>query len=177
MSARIKGIALVAGLLISTSALATAAQATPPGPGPAPNLPTPSNLAEGKLDGPVNIKQDGIGLKVHGGDATVREFDLTYPVGTYSGWHRHPGIVIAVVQSGTVKRQFKDCKVSTFKPGDAFYEVGDHFVWNPDAAIPAVLKITQIFPAGEEPREDSRQRCRPPAIPPTISPTATSPVG
>jgi hypothetical protein len=125
----------------------------------------------GALDGRINIKQDGIQLKIQHDDSIVREFDLTYPVGTFSGWHRHPGLVIAVVQSGTVKRQFDDCVVSTFTVGQAFYEVGDHFVWNPDPAVPAVLKITQILPADLSPREESEQQCPLPNIPPVLSPT------
>ncbi len=56
------------------------------------------------LAGPVVARADGIKLKINQ-DATVRTATLTYEVGGQSGWHEHPGIVIALVKSGTVERQ------------------------------------------------------------------------
>jgi len=127
----------------------------------------------GTLDGRATIKQDKVKLTIPD-DATVRSFDLSYPVGTYSGWHKHPGIVIAVVVSGTVSRQTKDCNVETFSAGASFYETGPHFVWNPSPDVAATLKITQIYPLGATPREETEQFCPLPTIPSTI-PTTTLP--
>ena len=72
-------------------------------------------------------------------------FTLTYPPGAYSGWHSHPGIVVAVVKSGTVLRQV-GCRKETFTVGDSFTEVGTHRVSNPET-VDAVLEITQIYPS------------------------------
>ena len=132
-------------VLLGAAALSvsTGAQATPPSvPGPA-----ASQLVLGTLDGPSKAKKDHIELKV-GSDTTVRTFTLTYPPGSSSGWHAHPGIVLAVVESGSVTRQFADCSApETFTAGQAFTEVPGHLVTNP-GATDAVLRITQLFPAG-----------------------------
>jgi quercetin dioxygenase-like cupin family protein len=121
----------------------TGAQATAPSsPGP-----TPSMLAVGTLDGPSKAKKDHIELKV-GQDTTVRTFTLTYPPGSSSGWHAHPGIVLAVVEKGSVTRQLDDCSApQRFSAGEAFTEVTGHLVTNP-GATEAVLRITQLVPAG-----------------------------
>lgn len=147
----------VAGLVVALAAggsLAGSTAAAAPGMGT-----TPANVVVGTLDGPQKAKQDHVSLKVKK-DTTVRTFELTYNVGGYSGWHKHPGIVIAVVKSGTVVRQVGCHKPETFTAGQAFTEVKPHFVKNfyTDAkqpgAVPAVLEITQIFPAGDLPREE-----------------------
>ena len=139
-------------VLLGAAALSlpTGAQATPP------SVPQPvaSQLVLGTLDGPIKAKKDHIELKVHS-DTTVRVFTLTYPPGSSSGWHAHPGIVLAVVESGTVTRQYADCSApQTFTAGQAFTEVPGHLVKNP-GTTDAVLRITQLFPAGTTaPRQD-----------------------
>jgi quercetin dioxygenase-like cupin family protein len=75
---------------------------------------------------------------------TVTTFDLTYKPGAYSGWHSHPGIVIAVVQSGTVTRQV-GCRTETFTAGQSFTETAPHNVSNLGTED-AVLSITRIYP-------------------------------
>jgi quercetin dioxygenase-like cupin family protein len=119
------------------------------------NAPTAQDLAAGVLDGPAKAKKDKIELEVDQ-DTAVRAFKLTYTPGSSSGWHRHPGIVVAVVESGTVTRQLEDdCAVKTFAKGDVFTEVVGHLVANPSATEDAVLRITQFVPAGATPlRQD-----------------------
>ena len=73
---------------------------------------------------------------------------MRYPAGSFSGWHSHPGVVIALVRSGTVQRQ-SGCVVETFTAGQAFTEVGDHYVTNP-GTTDAILEITQVYPASFE---------------------------
>ena len=132
--------------LCSVLAAGTVAFATP-----GVNAPAPENLVVGLLDGPSRAKQDGVSLKVKD-DTTVRMFTLTYKPGANSGWHSHPGIVVALVESGTVTRQtVKHCRPQTFHAGDVFTEVEGHFVANPSATENAVLRITQFFPAGSDP--------------------------
>ena len=101
----------------------------------------------GELDGPSKAKNDGIELKVKQ-DTAVRVFTLTYPVGATSGWHSHPGIVVATVESGTVRRQI-GCKTDTFSVDDSFTEAEPHQVTNVGKTA-AVLRITQLFPASLE---------------------------
>jgi len=119
------------------------------------NAPAAEDLASGVLDGPAKAKKDKIELEVDQ-DTTVRAFKLTYKPGSNSGWHRHPGIVVAVVESGTVTRQLEgSCTVKTFTKGEVFTEVVGHFVANPSATQDAVLRITQFVPVGATPlRED-----------------------
>jgi quercetin dioxygenase-like cupin family protein len=119
----------------------------------------PSEDYSGTLPGPAVAKQDGISLRTRG-DVTVRTFTLTYDPRADSGWHKHPGIVIAVVRSGSVERQV-GCHVETFSAGDSFTEVAPHDVKNV-GSVPAVLSITQIFPIGATAREPAD----PPRCPP-----------
>jgi quercetin dioxygenase-like cupin family protein len=133
-------------LLCGVAAGAAADPASTVDPPPAP---VASGVWAGTLPGPATAKQDGVSLRTRG-DTTVRSFTLTYPAGSDSGWHAHPGIVIAVVQSGTVERQV-GCEIETFSAGDSFTEVGPHDVKNV-GRVPAVLSITQIFPLGDPPR-------------------------
>lgn len=111
-----------------------------------------SDVASGTLDGtesgPNKVSQDGVELKTKT-ETDVTTFDLTYPPGAFSGWHAHPGIVIVVVKEGSVVRQTSCAPGETFTVGDAFTEVGPHYVSNP-GTVPAVLSITRIYPASAE---------------------------
>jgi quercetin dioxygenase-like cupin family protein len=138
---------LLGCLSVGSVAIATPVSDPPPSA-------TPGSLVFGQLDGKTKAKNDGVELRTRD-DTNVAVFELTYPVGSSSGWHSHPGIVIATVKSGSVKRQV-GCTVQTFTAGDSFTEVEPHFVSNvytdpaqPDAA-PAVLEITQLYP-GDDP--------------------------
>ncbi|WP_210481768.1 cupin domain-containing protein [Naasia sp. SYSU D00948] len=137
------GIAAAVAVAIGTVTVATATPGSGTSPGPA----VIGELEEGK-----KAKADGIELKTQG-DVTVLDFELTYAVGGYSGWHEHPGIVIATVKSGTVTRQLDCGPAETFTVGDTFIEVGPHFISNPGSE-PAVLSITQLVPS---PERDARR--------------------
>lgn len=135
----------LAATLAVTGGLITAAQATQPS-----GATTVSDVAVGALDGsesPARWTQDGIQLKTSQ-PTTVRTFTLTYPPGVDSGWHAHPGIVVAVVKSGTVVRR-TPCSTDTFTVGDSFIEVGTHKVNNP-GTVDAVLSITRVYPSSQE---------------------------
>lgn len=153
-------VAAVAGVLAAgawTSVAGATATATPTvaravAPAVAPT-PVPAPPVSGTLDDSgrrlLRIAQDGVELRVRA-ESTVLTTELVYQPGQESGWHSHPGIVIAVVREGAVVRQSVDrrgrCVSETFGVGDSFYEVGPHFVSNPGDA-PALLRITRIFPA------------------------------
>ena len=139
------GVAVTVGAFAAGTAFAT----------PGVNAPLPENLVVGELDGPAKAKKDRIELKVKQ-DTTVRAFTLTYKPGSNSGWHRHPGIVVAIVESGTVTRQLENnCRRVEFSKGDVFTEVVGHYLENRSRSEDAVLRITQFFPAGADPlRED-----------------------
>jgi quercetin dioxygenase-like cupin family protein len=147
-----------AGVIAGVLSIGTvAALATKPSDPP----PKPTTPVIGRLHGPTKVTHDDIGLATRS-DAKVATFEINYPIGAYSGWHSHPGIVIAVVKSGAVERQ-TGCEMKTFRAGDSFTEVGPHFVRNSYrnasavGATPAVLEITQIYPADAPSRRIDQQ--------------------
>jgi quercetin dioxygenase-like cupin family protein len=137
-------------LLIGSAVLAVAASglvgssasATPPG---GVTILDPTVPVKAELAGPVKAKSHGISLKTTG-DIVVRDFLLTYSPGASSGWHKHPGVVVATVQSGSIQRTLACGAPQTFTAGQAFIEVGVHRVKN-ITSTPATLAITQMVPA------------------------------
>ena len=101
-------------------------------------------ITSGVLSGPQKSEADGIELKTKA-PVTVEDVVLTYKPGASSGWHSHPGIVIATVISGSVQRTLRCGLVQTFNQGDTFTEVGPHFVAN-IGEVDASLSITLIYP-------------------------------
>jgi hypothetical protein len=65
---------------------------------------------------PARAQQNGIELEVRR-DTQVADFELKYPPGSYPGWHKHPGIVIANVKSGAVWRQI-GCTATKVSKGE-----------------------------------------------------------
>lgn len=139
----------VAAVTLCALTTGSGASATPP-TGLNPAVPYNTVPVVGTLPAHTRAHQDGISLKVRS-ETTVRTFTLTYPVGSSSGWHSHPGIVLAVVQQGTVVRQV-GCRQEQFTVGQSFTEVAPHEVSNlylrrdQQGAVDAVLSITQLFP-------------------------------
>jgi quercetin dioxygenase-like cupin family protein len=89
--------------------------------------------------------------------ADVATFSVTYDPGGYSGWHTHPGILLVLVQSGSVVRQV-GCTSHTYGAGEAFIESDEQpagQVRNASAGIPAVLSVTQVVPAGSKRRVEA----------------------
>ena len=148
-----RAAAVVTATLMAGSVMAGAAYATNATNGGS----VPSNAAAGVLEDSAgrstDISNDGVALTAPRGEVAVKTFDLTYGVGATSGWHSHPGIVIATVVEGTVTQTVGCRKRDTerFTVGDTFYEVGLHLVKNVSDK-PAVLKVTRIFPQGKENR-------------------------
>lgn len=141
------GATVAVGVLVASSAVAApGTSATPP---PAP---TPGPVVTGTLDGGTRARQDGIAIRTRE-DATVRTFTLTYPPKARSGWHRHPGVVLATVESGSVVQRV-GCDRNVWRAGQSFTEVAPHLIVNRSATKPAVLRITQIVPVGATLRED-----------------------
>jgi quercetin dioxygenase-like cupin family protein len=145
------GATVLAGVLAVSTAVAApgGGSSTPP---PAPPAPTPGPAVEGILDGGTRAKQDGITLRTRD-DALVRTFTLTYPPLAESGWHEHPGIVLATVESGKVVQRV-GCDRNVWKKGQSFTEVEAHLIRNPSKTKPAVLRITQIAPEDVPLREN-----------------------
>ncbi|MFL5963477.1 MAG: hypothetical protein ACJ757_11375 [Gaiellaceae bacterium] len=79
---------------------------------------------------PSDIHQNSDRVKFQTKDPTdVRVQKIEIGAGGYSGWHHHPGIVIATVASGEVTFTQSDCSSTTYGPGlpagAVFVEGGD----------------------------------------------------
>jgi hypothetical protein len=166
MKLKLAALLTASAVLLGCLSVGSAALATPPSDPPLTPVTDPNPPIIGLLDGRTKAKNDGIEFRTRA-DTKVAAFELTYPVGSFSGWHSHPGIVIAVVKVGTVNRQV-GCKVKTFTAGESFTEVEPHYVSNyytdsrQSGAVPAVLEITQIYPADAPARriDADPPRCR-----------------
>jgi quercetin dioxygenase-like cupin family protein len=126
------------------------AAATPPS-GQHPTAPVVATLTE-----PMHVNTDRIKFQTKD-PADVATFSVTYDPGGYSGWHTHPGILLVLVQSGSVVRQV-GCTSHTYGAGEAFIESDEQpagQVRNASAGIPAVLSVTQVVPAGSKRRVEA----------------------
>jgi quercetin dioxygenase-like cupin family protein len=116
----------------STSALAT------PGSGV-----TGTILAQGTSAGTLKIKAKGRT------DVIVRSITIA-PGGT-TGWHYHPGQLIAVVKSGTLTRTLQDCSVEVSPTGTSFVEPAGSrrvHVGRNLGTEPVELYVTYLVPEG-----------------------------
>ena len=77
---------------------------------PSAALATPGSGVTGTI--PVTgVSDDGLETKTKGRTDVVVRTIIVAPGGS-TGWHYHPGKLIAVVQSGTLARTMADCTVS-----------------------------------------------------------------
>src|SRR4051794_3550479 len=144
-------VAAIAGVLAIPAAISAIALATPPS-GQTASAPVIGHLA---ADQQVNTDR----IKFQTKDPTdVATFTVTYAGGGFSGWHTHPGIVIATVQSGSVIREIGCGDSHTYVAGDTFIESDEQpagQVRNASATDQAVVAVTQVTPRGEVRREDA----------------------
>jgi quercetin dioxygenase-like cupin family protein len=126
------------------TATAGAPAAEPPAAEPHGTGVTGTVLAAGSSPDPVR-------LATHGPtDVVVRE--LTLQPGGSTGWHYHPGQVVAVVKSGTLTRILPDGSVETDPAGSVVIEdAGRHHthLGRNLGTDPVVLLITYLLPLGD----------------------------
>src|SRR2546428_7560796 len=76
----------------------------------------PTNLATGNLNNDVKWNSDRVKFQTKDRtDVRVQRIDIA--PGGFSGWHHHPGIVIATVASGQVAFTNSDCSSTTYWTG------------------------------------------------------------
>ncbi|MGW4649583.1 cupin domain-containing protein [Kitasatospora sp. NPDC004289] len=100
-------------------------------------------LARGSHRGPLPFRP--------GGDTDVVVGEVVIAPGGTTGWHYHPGPVLAVVRSGTLTRVLADGTVETTGPGGVVFEPAgpEHpHVGNNHGTEPVVLMVTYLTPAG-----------------------------
>jgi quercetin dioxygenase-like cupin family protein len=83
----------------------------------------PLSLVTGTQNDEIKLNSDRVKLQTKG-PADVRVQLITFDAGGASGWHHHPGFVIATVKTGTVTFT-RDCKSTDYGPGSVFVESGD----------------------------------------------------
>jgi quercetin dioxygenase-like cupin family protein len=137
-------VALLIAAVAVTAALATPALGT-----------IASTLfARGTLTTPVNANADGVQLRTNGStDHAVQT--ISFGAGSSSGWHRHPGVVLVTVQSGTLAHYRSNCSREELNPGQSFWESGTHagLVRN-ETRHDVVVYVTYIVPTGAPLRID-----------------------
>jgi quercetin dioxygenase-like cupin family protein len=139
--------AIVAVLAITTVAFAT----TPSGQ-------HPTTPVVGTLHDVTQVNTDRIKFQTK--DAVdMASFSVTYDPGGFSGWHAHPGVLLVVVESGSVTRQVGCDPPRTYSAGDSFVESDEQppgQVSNASTTTPAVLQVMQIVPHGSVRRVDAQ---------------------
>ncbi|MFI6283757.1 cupin domain-containing protein [Streptomyces sp. NPDC051018] len=96
------------------------------------------------------VSQESLHLRAEGAtDVIVRT--VTLAPGGSTGWHYHPGQLLAVVTSGTLTRTLEDCSVEVTSAGGAFIEPpgprNRHIARNLGSE-PVELYLTCLLPAG-----------------------------
>ncbi|MFE9566696.1 cupin domain-containing protein [Streptomyces sp. NPDC006487] len=82
--------------------------------GNAPYAPTARHLAKGAAPEPITLHAEGIS------EVLMRRIVL--PVGAATGWHYHPGDLLAVVEQGELTHTDVHGRTDRYGPGDAFLE-------------------------------------------------------
>jgi hypothetical protein len=124
-------------------------------------------FARGTLTSPVQADADGIVLRTDSTtDHAVQE--ITFPPGSSSGWHQHPGLVLVTIKTGTLAHyELGDsfvrrgpprpsCERETINAGQTFWESGPEatLVRN-ETAETVIVYVTYILPTGAPLRVDT----------------------
>ena len=74
---------------------------------------------------------------------------ITFGVGSSSGWHSHPGVVMVSITSGAMRHYAADCSFETLHAGQAFVESGSHAGLVQQVGTDAlVVHATFVVPTG-----------------------------
>jgi quercetin dioxygenase-like cupin family protein len=73
---------------------------------------------------------------------------VTLQPGGSTGWHTHPGPLVAVVESGTLTHYDRRCHARTYRPGQAFQETQRVHMGANKTRAPVVLAVTYLVPGG-----------------------------
>ena len=89
---------------------------------------TSTSLVTANFDTPFHLNNDRVKFQTK--DANdLRVQSVTFAAGSTSGWHHHPGMVLAAVASGSVTVWDENCNQETYGPGlpngAVFVEGGD----------------------------------------------------
>ena len=141
----IAAIAVAGVAIFGVSALATAGVGFSGSPNPA---------LRGTLTHDAHLNVGGIKFQTKGAtDVAVQT--VTFLPGGNSGWHTHPGFLLAVVESGSVTLTV-GCTSNTYSVGQSFYETGTTptIAHNTSDSKGAVVRVTYVVPKGSPTRLD-----------------------
>jgi quercetin dioxygenase-like cupin family protein len=130
-----------------------------------------AHFPDGLLDLMCNeFQQYGWAIKTKvKGDSDVYIVQNTFPPGTHSGWHTHPGPSLITVTSGELtvyEASDPTCTPIIYTAGQSFTDIGCgdvHLIRN-EGSIDAVAIVVQIVPAGAVRRTDADAPGNCPAI-------------
>jgi len=138
----ISAIALAGVAIFSVTALATSGVGFVGGP-----------AVRGTLAHDVHINADRLKFQTKdAADVVVQT--VTIATGGNSGWHYHPGFLLAVVESGSVTLTV-GCSSNTYSVGQTFYETGTTpTIARNASAGQTVVRVTYVVPKGSVTRID-----------------------
>ena len=123
----------------------------------------PESLVTGNLDNRIEANTDQVKLQTKG-LTDVRIQKIVFDAGGTSGWHHHPGIVIATVASGVVNFTH-GCDSTNYGPGQpagsVFVEHGDT-PGQASSVLGATTFVTFVAPHADPPVfriEDTAPTC------------------
>jgi quercetin dioxygenase-like cupin family protein len=112
----------------------------------------PESLVTGNLDNRIQANSDQVRLQTKG-LTDVRVQKIVIDAGGNSGWHHHPGIVIATVASGVVNFTL-GCRSTNYGPGQpagsVFVEHGDT-PGQASSVLGATIFVTFVAPHADPP--------------------------
>jgi quercetin dioxygenase-like cupin family protein len=78
---------------------------------------------------------------------------VTYPTGSTSGWHSHPGPTVVTITKGTFSFKTDNCSKQRLRPGDTFVEPGPSMVarLNNWTGKSGEIVVTFFAPVGADP--------------------------
>jgi quercetin dioxygenase-like cupin family protein len=113
---------------------------------------TPTTLVTGNLTKKIEADSNQVKLQTEG-PTDVRVQQIAIGAGGNSGWHHHPGVVVATVASGAVTFT-RGCSATTYGPGlpagSVFVESGDTPA-QASSVAGAILFVTFIAPHANPP--------------------------
>jgi quercetin dioxygenase-like cupin family protein len=144
-------VAAVAAMLAFPAGFSALALATPP------TGQTPEIQALGGLNASVQINTDRIKFQTKD-PVDVSHYKVTYDGGGFSGWHTHPGFLLATVKEGAILRQVGCGEPKLYSAGDSFVESDEQpagTVRNASSVDKAVIYVAQVVPRDVPRRADS----------------------
>ena len=73
----------------------------------------------------------------------------SYAPGQTSGWHRHPGLHLVTVVSGTLTVYVRDCTTATYAPGQSYLGGGEPHLARNETEATLEMAVTYLPRAGQ----------------------------